>query len=144
MIESKPLDGEAIRKLIIEVTSELDNSGTQHTLIVVGGSLLAWHHLRDTTQDIDSVLTLSDEVREAVRIVAVRHGLAANWLNDSAVPFASQSLDVDSCDVLLDHPRLLVLGTPLHEVFPSSSEDEYLDTFIIEVLGRSGYRLPAG
>ncbi len=183
MTESKPLDDEAIKKLLVEVIGELDSSGRRHTLIVVGGALLAWHHLRDTTHDVDSVHRLDDELRAAVRTVAARHGLAASWLNDSAVPFAPQSLDVDSCDVLLDYPRLLVLGAPLREVFlmklnraepqdltdmqqiwprisnqfdsaasivdafyvafPSSPEDEYLDTLIIEVLGRSGYHLPA-
>lgn len=182
MIDSAPLDGEAISELIDEVIGELGHSGVQHTVIVVGGSLLAWHHLRDTTLDVDSARPLAAEVRDAVRAVAARHDLAANWLNDSAAAFAPYSLEVADCEVLRDHPRLLVLGAPLREVFlmklhradpqdlvdmqqiwprisdqfhsasdivtayyeayPSQSQDEYLDTFVCEVLGRAGYQLP--
>lgn len=110
MIDSTPLDGGAISELIDEVIDELDQSSVQHTVIVVGGSLLAWHHLRDTTLDVDSVRPLAPEVRDAVRAVAARHELAANWLNDSAAAFAPYSLEVANCEVLRDHPRLLVLG----------------------------------
>ncbi len=184
MIDSTPLDGEAIRGLIDEVIDVLDESGVQHTVIVVGGSLLAWHHLRDTTLDVDSVRQLAGEVRDAVRSVAARHELASDWLNDSAAAFATHSLEVANCEVLRNHPRLLVLGAPLREVFlmklhradpqdlidmqtiwprisdqfdsandivtayyeayPLQQQDEYLDTFVCDVLGRAGYRLPAG
>ena len=40
------LDGEAIKALIGEVAAELDDQ-VERTIIVVGGSLLAWHGLRE-------------------------------------------------------------------------------------------------
>jgi hypothetical protein len=52
-----------------------------------------------------------------VRIVAERHGLAVDWLNDHAVPWHPETLRPDGCDVLLDHPGLRVLGAPLPAVF---------------------------
>ena len=48
------LDGEAIKALIVEVAAELDDQ-VERTIIVVGGSLLAWHGLRDSTEDVDSI-----------------------------------------------------------------------------------------
>lgn len=112
------LDGEQIRALVSEVADELDaTGGDAHTIIVVGGSLLAWRGLREATEDVDSIRRLDDELRRAVGVVAARHDLSVGWLNDHATAFAPQGLDVDACDVLLDRPRLRVLGAPMRAVF---------------------------
>jgi hypothetical protein len=110
------LDGEAIKALLVEVAAELDDEA-ERTIIVVGGSLLAWHGLRDATEDVDSIRRLDDALRHAVKTVAARHGLAANWLNDHAAPWAPATLDVDACEVLLERGRLRVLGLPLRDIF---------------------------
>ncbi len=93
------LDGEAIKALIAEVAAELDDQ-VERTIIVVGGSLLAWHDLRDSTLDVDSIRRLDDALRHAVATVAARHGLAADWLNDRAAPWAPATLEVGKCEVL--------------------------------------------
>ena len=54
-MSARPLDGAAIRALVSEVADRLAPEGRQHVLILVGGSLLAWHDLRDSTQDVDSL-----------------------------------------------------------------------------------------
>ena len=102
---------------MVEVADELEDGRAAHTLIIVGGSLLAWQGLRDTTEDIDSIRRIDDELRRAARVVATRHQMAVDWLNDHAAAFAPATLDVDTCDVLLDLPRLRVLGAPLRDVF---------------------------
>lgn len=38
-------------------------------------------------------------------------------MNDSARPFKPQTLLEQDCEPLLEHPRLLVLGAPLEQVF---------------------------
>jgi len=110
------LDGETIKALIVEVAADLDDQ-VERTIIVVGGSLLAWHGLRDSTRDVDSIRQLDDAMRHAVKTVAARHGLAADWLNDHAAPWAPATLDVDACEVLLERGRLRVLGLPLRDIF---------------------------
>jgi len=109
-------DGERIKQLIVEVADELVG-GEQHVIIVVGGSLLAWHGLREATQDIDSIRELDYEMRAAVRRVAERHRLAHDWLNDHAKAFAPTGFDTEACEILLDTPRLKVLGAPFRDVF---------------------------
>jgi len=111
------LDGDAIRRLVTEVGDALAGADGQRTLIMVGGSLLAWHGMRDTTEDVDSIRRLDDELRFAATQVAARHGLAVTWLNDAATAFAPATLDTDACELLLDHPQLRVLGAPLTDVF---------------------------
>lgn len=110
------LDGEAIKALIVEVAAELDDQ-VERTIIVVGGSLLAWHDLRDSTHDVDSIRRLDDALRHAVATVAARHGLAANWLNDHAAPWAPATLEVSKCEVLFAQGKLRVLGLPLRDIF---------------------------
>ena len=110
------LDANAIAQYLDEVTREL-GSGTQRSIVMVGGAFLAWHGLRDATRDIDSVTRLDSEVAAAAGRVADTHDLAGDWLNDSAAAFRTATFDEAKCQVLLDHPRLLVLAAPFEEVF---------------------------
>jgi hypothetical protein len=112
-----PLTGEHIAALVAEVADALPPGDSRHTVIVAGGSLLAWRGLRETTVDVDSVQRLSPELQTAVAEVAARRGLAPKWLNDKAAMFRPQTLNESNCEVLLDHPRLLVLGASYRDVF---------------------------
>ena len=49
--------------------------------------------------------------------MAERHDLTPTWLNHSASAFRPATLDDADCDVLIEHPRLRVLGAPLRQVF---------------------------
>lgn len=112
----RPLDGREIRSYL-EETADAVSDDEHHTIIVVGGALLAWHELRSTTADVDTVRHLPEAVRRAAHTVGQRHDLSPNWLNDSATAFRPGTLDDADCEVLLDHPRLRVLGAPLRQVF---------------------------
>ena len=109
--------GDRIRQLVLEVADLLDDDRPQATLIVVGGSLLAWHGLRVATEDVDSSVRIDAALRAAVQRVAERHRLAVDWLNDHSAAWHPRTLRLDDCDVLVEHPRLRVLGAPLHAVF---------------------------
>jgi hypothetical protein len=111
------LTGEQIRQYLLEVAQALPSSARRQTLIVVGGSLLAMHDLRDTTVDADSVLRLTQELLTAAARVARAHDLSETWLNDRAAMFAPATLREADCSLLIDHPRLLVLGAPLRQIF---------------------------
>ena len=112
----RPRDGPEIRGFLLEVAGLLPDEPPQ-SIIIVGGALLALHELRATTVDVDSVRRLTAPMRQAVEAVAHHHGLTATWLNDFATAFRPRTLTDDMCMVLLDHPRLLVLGAPLRQVF---------------------------
>jgi hypothetical protein len=101
-----------------EVAEILGASGqTQTRLIVVGGSYLALHGLREATRDVDTITVLDEAVRSAVREVARRRGLAPHWLNAHARPWTPAGLREQDCHVLLEHPNLLVLGPPTDQIF---------------------------
>jgi hypothetical protein len=115
--ERKALSGAEIQELVAEVAGRLAPTGDQHMLVVVGESLLAWQGLRDATEDVDSVQHIPAELRAVIQTIAVERDLSLDWLNDSARWFTPVTFLVDNCDVLFSHPRLLVLGAPLRDVF---------------------------
>lgn len=106
-----------ILSYLSEVADELLARDVVCRLVVVGGSYLALHDLRESTADVDSLTKLTDEVRAVVREVGERHGLRASWLNDSAMTFAPAGLELEQCEVLYEHSNLTVLGPPADQVF---------------------------
>ncbi len=113
----QPLGVSEIRAYLLEVAEALPLTSPQHELVMVGGSLLAWHGMRFSTRDVDTVTRMDDEMKAAVHVVAAAHGLTPEWLNDHASLFLPQTLNVGDCEVLMSHPRLVVLGAPLGQVF---------------------------
>jgi hypothetical protein len=83
-MEVRPLSGDEIKTLMVAVTACPDCMGDQHVLIIVGGSLLAWNGMRATTDDVDSVNPLDDELWAAVEKVVLEHGLLdGDWINQT-------------------------------------------------------------
>jgi Nucleotidyltransferase of unknown function (DUF6036) len=93
------------------------NGQAQTRLIVVGGSYLALHGLREATRDVDTITVLDKAVSSAVQEVALRRGLAADWLNAHARSWTPAGLKEQDCHVLLEHPNLLVQGPPTDQIF---------------------------
>lgn len=116
MLPDVPLDGERITACLLELAAELP-AGTRHEVVLAGGALMALHHLRDATQDVDSVRALDAELRRAARVVAARHGLPDTWLNDTARAFLPETFDIATCEVLLEAGTLRVLGLPVQDLF---------------------------
>ena len=97
------LNGEKIVKLLKEV-AELLPAGPQAKVNVVGGSLLALHGLRDSTQDVDCSIPLDGHIKSAARTVGTRNGLQGDWLNDRSAPWHAATLTVEDCDTIYEHP----------------------------------------
>lgn len=113
----QPLDGDTIRRLLVEVAELLDVDGGQHVVLMAGGSLMAWRGLRATTADVDSVRRLDAGLRFVVATVAARHDLAPGWLNDRAVAFLPATFEMSEGELLLDLPQLRVVGVRLADLF---------------------------
>ena len=102
---------------IAEVADELAARELTCSLVVVGGSYMALHDLRESTANVDSVTVLTVELKDIVRQVGERHGLRSTWLHDSATMFAPAGLDLGACELLYEHSHLTVLGPPPGQVF---------------------------
>ena len=111
------IDGATLLAYVEEVADDLPDDGVRRRLVIVGGALLAWQGLRDATRDVDSVERLDEVLKIAVERVAARHDLAPRWINDAAAQFLPAGFDLADATVVRDHPRLLVLGLSLDQVF---------------------------
>ena len=114
---NQPLNAAEIRDTLLEVANRLPDTRRQRVIIVTGGALLAFHNLRATTYDVDSIRRLDAEVVIAAESVASDRGLPLDWLNSNAAGFVPATFDVADCEVLAEHPRLLVLGMSLRQAF---------------------------
>ncbi len=112
------LAAQDILEALRELADELGPGPARHTLVLAGGSVMALHGLRAATRDVDCVAQLDKELKAAAGRVGQRRGLEpGHWLNASAAAWRPQTLHEADCQVVLDHPRLLVLGAPLRQVF---------------------------
>lgn len=111
------LDGDHIRQLVADLAKRLRASNAENRIIIAGGALLAWHGLRESTHDVDSLTYLDGDIQHAIRDVAADHDLAPNWLNHNARPFTPATLESDTCGLLFDERNLVVCGVPLHMLF---------------------------
>lgn len=140
------LDGDEIRELLAALADQLDPRRPQERVVIVGGALLALRGLRRSTADVDAVRELTHELRAAAHRVAAARGLASDWLNDRAAPFAPRTLEEGTCDVLWEHQRLRVLGVPSDQVILMklyAMRDDRDAADIAALWPRSGFDTPA-
>lgn len=83
------LSRDQIEQYLREVGAELQQQGLVGELLIVGGAFMALVlRARRTTRDVDAVVASDPKpMREAAAIVAKRHALPADWLNDAAKGF---------------------------------------------------------
>ena len=84
--------------------------------MIVGGSLLAWYGSRESTLDVDSIEYLDVELHQAVASVAANTTWTWNGSSEGG-PVQAPNVKLEECDVLFTHPRLLVFGASLRQVF---------------------------
>ena len=82
------LSREDILDLLDELSALLEARGLHGDLFVVGGAAMALaYSSRRATRDLDGVFEPKRLVYEAAEEIADRHGLPADWLNDSVKGF---------------------------------------------------------
>ena len=93
---SGPLGRRSILELFDELSKELRFQGARAQIYIVGGAAMSLAFSRErTTRDVDARIdTGHSRLREAVRTVGRRHGLADTWPNDqvtTAIPRAADA-----------------------------------------------------
>jgi len=114
---SKPLTYREIEEYLYEVADVLGGDGENRIVVVVGGALLAYYQIRNTTTDVDSALLIDQDLAAAILEVAKRHGLDEDWMNPRGFPHRPQTLHEEDCEVMIEHGRLKVLAAPVDQVF---------------------------
>ena len=100
-------DTSQLLELFGELSEELKIRSEHAELFVVGGAAMALKYdAMRTTRDIDSVFEPTKTVREAAAVVARRHGLSEDWLNDGAKGF--MPADPDTSQIVFETEWLRV------------------------------------
>lgn len=114
---SKPLTYPEIEAYLYEVADVLGEDGDNRIVVVVGGALLAYYQIRNTTTDVDSARLIDQDLAAAILEVAKRHGLDEDWMNPRGFPHRPLTLHEEDCEVMMEHGRLKVLAAPVDQVF---------------------------
>lgn len=103
-----PFDGATLLNLLAEVDAELP-LGVTAEIAAIGGAVLTLRWSDRMSIDVDVVSeSMPQELRSAAAVVAARHGLRPDWINDAA-KVKTPDLDPE-LEVLYGGNRLTVYG----------------------------------
>jgi hypothetical protein len=107
------MTAEEIRRYLGELDVELRQSDIKGEISIYGGAVMCLvYDARPATKDVDAVFRPVSEIRNAVALIAERHGLPHDWLNDGVKGY------------LVEHPQRILLDLPNLKVFVP--EPDYL------------------
>lgn len=111
------MNADEIRSNLEALAQELGATGNEVSVVIVGGALMAFRNLRESTIDIDTVSSINPELRKAIKRVAVSRELPEHWLNQSAMAFVPNTLNEGEQHIVLKRGRLIVLGVSNEVLF---------------------------
>jgi len=105
-----------VRGLLTELGYELQQRGVSGEIYLVGGAAIALaYDGRRTTRDLDAVFAPKSQIYDAAQLVATRHGLDPDWLNDAVKgmvpgrdPDERQTFEAPGISVSVPSPKHLL------------------------------------
>jgi hypothetical protein len=135
-----------IRRLFELLADELQRTGTEGELFLVGGAVMCLAYAaRPSTQDVDALFRPARQVREAAARVAVQAGVQPDWLNDGVKGFLSEHgefrdfLELDHLRVMVAQPEYLLAMKCLALRIGAESHDEDDVRYLLRHLGIGTY-----
>jgi hypothetical protein len=135
-----------IRRLFELLADELQRTGTEGELFLVGGAVMCLAYAtRPSTQDVDALFRPARQVREAAARVAVQAGVQPDWLNDGVKAFLSEHgefrdfLELDHLRVMVAQPEYLLAMKCLALRIGAESHDEDDVRYLLRHLGIGTY-----
>ncbi len=78
------MTAEQIKQYLTELNDELLHMNIKGEVSLFGGAVMCLvYDARPATKDVDAIFKPVTEIREAIKMIGVRHGLEENWFNDS-------------------------------------------------------------
>ena len=100
------MTADEIRHYLNELDEELRRSNIKGEISIYGGAVMCLvYDARPATKDVDAVFRPTLEIRQAVQVIAERHGLPDDWLNDGVKGY------------LVEHEQRIFLDLPNLKIF---------------------------
>ena len=135
-----------IRRLFELLNEELRKVDIVGELFLVGGAVMCLAHAaRPSTQDVDGLFRPVRQVREAAARVAMRAGVAIDWLNDGVKGFLSEYgafspfLELDHLRIMVAQPEYLLAMKCLSLRIGAEFHDEDDIRYLLRLLDITSY-----
>ena len=133
------MTADEIRQYLTELNEELRLMDIKGEVSIYGGAVMCLvYNARPATKDVDAVFRPSSEIRKAIGLIAERHGLPPDWLNDGVKGYLVEH----SQRILIDLPNLKVFVPEPDYLLAMKTLSARADTFdqadvkqLIELLG---------
>ena len=99
------MTAEEIKQYLVELDEELRLVEIKGEVSLFGGAVMCLaFQARPATKDVDAIFRPVAEIRRAIEIIADRHSIPANWMNDAVKGYWAEHRE----RVLIDMPNLTV------------------------------------
>jgi len=128
-----------IERYLSELNDELAREDTKGEICIYGGAMMCLaFDARPSTKDVDAIFKPETIIRRAAELIATRHNLRGDWLNDALKGFLvahNQNLYVELSNlrVFLPDPEYLLAMKAMAARVDASDKDDII--FLIERLG---------
>lgn len=99
------MTADEIRRYLTELDEELRRLSIKGEVSIFGGAVMCLvYEARPATKDVDAVFKPAAEIRRMAELIAARHSLPADWLNDGVKGYLVEHKET----ILFDMPNLKV------------------------------------
>ena len=108
------MTADEIRRYLTELSDELRQMDIKGEVSIYGGAVMCLvYAARPATKDVDAVFRPTSEIRHAVELIAKRHDLPSDWLNDGVKGYLVEHqqrilLDLSNLKVFVPEPDYLL------------------------------------
>ena len=108
------MTADEIRRYLTELSDELRQMDIKGEVSIYGGAVMCLvYAARPATKDVDAVFRPTSEIRHAVELIAKRHDLPSDWLNDGVKGYLGEHqqrilLDLSNLKVFVPEPDYLL------------------------------------
>ncbi len=133
------MTADEIKQYLTELNDELRLMDIKGEVSLFGGAVMCLvYNARAATKDVDAIFAPASEIRVATEVIAKRHDLPSDWLNDGVKGYVVEHannifIDLSHLKVFVPEPDYLLAMKALSARADSWDASDIM--FLVEILG---------